>query len=244
VATNINSTNPLYATNPRILVFWEKIYAETRKPGGTGPGDFDDAFLFFSWFSGLLIKILLSHLVAALPRRGVGGFPSALVQNMTRLVFDAPDEAATVMLGHALADCLPPGSVVALSGALGSGKTRLVQAVAEAAGVGPREVVSPTFVLIHEYRGRLPIYHFDVYRLKDEDEFLQLGPEEYFDAGGWTFVEWADRVANFLPPQRLEIHLEPLSVNSRRFEIIAVGEFYRPVVAALSERLRLDGGPE
>ena len=70
-----------------------------------------------------------------------------------------------------------------------------MQAVAEAAGVDPKQVLSPTFVLIHEYRGRLPIYHFDAYRLRDDDEFLQLGPEEYFDGSGWTFVEWADRVA-------------------------------------------------
>jgi len=148
--------------------------------------------------------------------------------------FDAADESATVSFGRALADCLPPRSVVALCGTLGAGKTRLVQAVAEAAGVDPREVLSPTFVLIHEYRGRLPIAHFDAYRLRDDDEFLQLGPEEYFDAEGWTFIEWADRVADCLPRERLEIQIEPTGPTSRRFTIRGLGPRYEPVVAALA----------
>ncbi|HEV3417151.1 MAG TPA: tRNA (adenosine(37)-N6)-threonylcarbamoyltransferase complex ATPase subunit type 1 TsaE [Pirellulales bacterium] len=153
-------------------------------------------------------------------------------------VIDASDEAATVALGKALAECLPQRAVIALVGTLGTGKTRLVQAIAEAAGIDPRDVISPTFVLIHEYRGRLPIYHFDVYRLRDEDEFLQLGPEEYFDREGWTFIEWADRVENCLPPERLEIRIEPTGASSRRFQIIAIGEQYEPVVRELKRRLQ------
>jgi tRNA threonylcarbamoyladenosine biosynthesis protein TsaE len=150
-----------------------------------------------------------------------------------RIIVEAPDEAATVAIGCALAASLPSRSVVALIGPLGAGKTRLVQAVAEAAGIDPREVISPTFVLIHEYQGRLPIYHFDAYRLRDDDEFLRLGPEEYFERDGWTFIEWADRVAGCLPPDRLEIRIEPTGPSSRRFEIAAIGEQYTQVVAAL-----------
>jgi tRNA threonylcarbamoyladenosine biosynthesis protein TsaE len=150
-----------------------------------------------------------------------------------RIIVDASDEAATVALGRALAASLPPRSVVALIGPLGAGKTRLVQAVAEAAGIDPREVISPTFVLIHEYQGRLPIYHFDAYRLRDEEEFLRLGPEEYFEREGWTFIEWADRVANCLPRERLEIHIDPTGASSRRIEFAALGEIYVPVVAAI-----------
>jgi tRNA threonylcarbamoyladenosine biosynthesis protein TsaE len=154
------------------------------------------------------------------------------------IVVETPDEAATVAIGRALAAALPPRSLVALIGPLGAGKTRLVQAVAEAAGVDPRQVISPTFVLIHEYQGRLPIYHFDAYRLRDEDEFLQLGPEEYFDRDGWTFIEWADRVANCLPRERLEIRIEPTGAASRRFEISAIGERY----AVLVDTLRSEEG--
>jgi tRNA threonylcarbamoyladenosine biosynthesis protein TsaE len=152
-------------------------------------------------------------------------------------IFEATDEADTVALGAALAECLPPRAVVALIGALGAGKTRLVQAVAAAAGVDPREVMSPTFVLIHEYQGRLPIYHFDTYRLRDEDEFLQLGPEEYFERPAWTFIEWADRVERCLPRERLEIRIEPIGATSRRFEISAIGEPYQAVIEALRNRL-------
>ncbi len=149
------------------------------------------------------------------------------------LTYHAANEAATEVLGVALAAALPPGAVVALIGTLGAGKTRLVQAIAAAAGVPPGEVVSPTFVLIHEYRGRLPIYHFDAYRLRNEDEFLQLGPEEYFDSAGWSFVEWADKVAHCLPRERLEIRIEPTGPTARRFEISAIGAAYNETLEKL-----------
>src|SRR5207302_9287486 len=118
----------------------------------------------------------------------------------------------------ALARVLLPGTVVALIGPLGAGKTRLVQTVATALGVPAGSVTSPTFVLVNEYAGgRMPIYHFDTYRLKDDDEFLNLGPDEYFDSNGITFVEWADRVTRLLPAERLEITLEPTGETQRRF---------------------------
>lgn len=148
--------------------------------------------------------------------------------------FIAADESATAAFGRTLADQLPPGAVVGLCGPLGAGKTRLVQAVAEAAGVDPRLVLSPTYVLIHEYQGRLPIYHFDAYRLRDEDEFLHLGPEEYFGGAGWTFIEWADRVAVCLPRERLEIHIEPIGATTRKFVVEGCGERYESLIARLS----------
>ncbi len=123
--------------------------------------------------------------------------------------FIAHSERDTERLGAALANALPPGTVIGLIGPLGAGKTRLVQAVATALGVPPGRVTSPTFVLVNEYTGgRMPVYHFDTYRLKDDDEFLNLGPDEYFDSAGLTFVEWADRVAMLLPSDRLEITIE------------------------------------
>ncbi|MEX0613022.1 MAG: tRNA (adenosine(37)-N6)-threonylcarbamoyltransferase complex ATPase subunit type 1 TsaE, partial [Pirellulales bacterium] len=100
------------------------------------------------------------------------------------------------------------------------GKTRLVQAVAAALGVPPGSVTSPTFVLVNEYAGgRTPVYHFDTYRLKDEDEFLALGPDEYFESSGITFVEWADRVAELLPDERLDITLEVTGETTRRISL-------------------------
>ena len=130
--------------------------------------------------------------------------------------FTAQDEHDTKRLGAALAEVLPPGTVVGLIGTLGAGKTRLVQAVAAALGVPPGSVTSPTFVLVNEYAGgRRPVYHFDTYRLKDADEFLALGPDEYFESDGITFVEWADRVAQLLPKERLEIALEVVGETQR-----------------------------
>ncbi len=153
---------------------------------------------------------------------------------MTSFIYHAADESATATLGAALAEVLPAGTTVALCGALGAGKTRLVQAIAEAVGVDRRDVVSPTFVLLHEYHGRRTIYHFDAYRIRDADEFESLGPDEYFEGDGLTLVEWADRVESCLPRERIEIRIETTGPESRRFEVTAVGRRY----AAVVERLR------
>ena len=138
--------------------------------------------------------------------------PTVTVQN----------ERDTERLGAALADALPPGTVVGLIGTLGAGKTRLVQAIATALGMPPGSVTSPTFVLVNEYRGgRMPVFHFDTYRLKDEDEFLALGPDEYFESTGLTFIEWADRVADMLPRERVEIRFEVVDQTIRRITLNA-----------------------
>jgi tRNA threonylcarbamoyladenosine biosynthesis protein TsaE len=147
--------------------------------------------------------------------------------------FIAHSEADTERLGGALASRLPNGCVVALIGTLGAGKTRLVQAIAQASGVDPAMVVSPTFVLVHEYAGTRPVYHFDAYRLKDDDEFLALGPEEYFDGQGITLVEWADRVERCLPDEYVEIRIDVTGPTERAFSVRAVGPSYRAVVDGL-----------
>ncbi|MDO4568834.1 MAG: tRNA (adenosine(37)-N6)-threonylcarbamoyltransferase complex ATPase subunit type 1 TsaE [Planctomycetia bacterium] len=127
-------------------------------------------------------------------------------------------------LGQALESVLPAGTVVALHGTLGAGKTRLVQAVAQATGIPAENVTSPTFVLIQEYlQGRRPLYHFDVYRLKDEAEFWELGPEEYFDSDGLTFIEWAQKVEACLPESYWEIFLTQTGEYSRHVQIRLAG---------------------
>ena len=147
------------------------------------------------------------------------------------------DLAGTERLGQALAQGLPEGSVVALDGPLGAGKTRLVQAIAAACGVDRRDVVSPTFVLVHEYQGRRPIIHIDAYRIRDDDEFLQLGTDEYFRRPNVTLVEWASRVVDCLPSERLEIAIGVLDGNERTFEITARGAAYEKVVEQLRGEL-------
>lgn len=143
-------------------------------------------------------------------------------------------EAETHALGLKLGALLPAGIVVALNGPLGAGKTRLVQAVAKARGIDPRDVVSPTYTLVQEYRGPKPMFHFDAYRLVDDDEFINLGPEEYFSAGGVTIIEWAEKVAACLPRERLEITIRPLAENTREFTFAGFGETAESVVAQLA----------
>lgn len=155
--------------------------------------------------------------------------------------FTAHRESETDQLGKVLASTLPNGSVVALNGTLGAGKTRLVRAIAEASGV-PRETVSsPTFVLIHEYdEGDRPIYHFDTYRLKNEEEFLELGPDDYFDGEGISLIEWADRIAGVLPDQRIEIEILLSDEETREFRIAFHG-FPESLQNSFMENARTEG---
>lgn len=156
---------------------------------------------------------------------------------MPNLNFVAENENDTARLGAALAALLPGGAVVALSGTLGAGKTRLVQAIAGVLGVDRRQVVSPTYVLIQEYQGQKAIYHFDAYRLRDDDEFLALGPDDYFESDGLVLIEWAERVADCLPRERLAIHIEVTGPTQRRFDITALGEKYILLIADLAAKL-------
>ena len=130
---------------------------------------------------------------------------------------ELPDLNATMAFGQELGENLQPGDVVALIGPLGAGKTHLARAIAEGLGIpDSRVVTSPTFALIHEYQGRLPIFHFDVYRLRSPAEFLDLGVTEYFEAGGVCLIEWADRVIECLPDKRIVITLEITGEASRQ----------------------------
>lgn len=117
-------------------------------------------------------------------------------------------EEDTRAFGHGLAEKLRPNTVVALIGDLGTGKTTLTKYIAE--GLGIKETItSPTFTIVYEYHsGRLPLYHFDVYRLENADDLFEIGAEEYFYSGGVSIVEWADQVAEILPDDTLCIFIE------------------------------------
>jgi len=130
------------------------------------------------------------------------------------------NEKEAEKLGMQLADKLSPGSVVALTGDLGVGKTTLTKAIARALGITAL-ITSPTFTIIHEYRdGRLPLYHFDVYRIEDEEELHELGYEEYFYGDGVCVIEWADRIKDFLPDNTTYIHIAyGHEENERIFQI-------------------------
>lgn len=118
------------------------------------------------------------------------------------------DERDTEKFGHALADRLRAGDVVALIGDLGTGKTTLTGYIAE--GLGVKEMItSPTFTIVNEYRsGRLPLFHFDAYRLEGGEDVFQVGVEEYFYMNGVCVIEWADRIAEILPDDTKAIFIE------------------------------------
>ena len=117
-------------------------------------------------------------------------------------------EKETERIGEAIGRAAEPGTVVALIGGLGTGKTTLTKSIARGLGV-TETVTSPTFNIIREYKsGRIPLYHFDVYRIGDPDEMFELGYEEYFYGDGICVVEWADIIGELLPEDAVIIRIE------------------------------------
>jgi tRNA threonylcarbamoyladenosine biosynthesis protein TsaE len=131
------------------------------------------------------------------------------------LAIGIESEDETARLGRAIALLTEPGLVIGLVGPLGAGKTRLARAIAEALEVDPLTISSPTFVLIHEYEGCLPVYHFDAYRLENPRAFEDLGVADYWDKGGICLVEWADRVRGLLPADCWMISFEVAGPTAR-----------------------------
>ena len=126
----------------------------------------------------------------------------------------------TIRIGVKLARKLKKGSVVALIGDLGSGKTVLTKGIAEGLGVkNPRYVNSPTFVIIKEYKGKLPLYHFDLYRLNKSTLLDAESYEEYFYDDGVTVIEWADKIRPLLPKKYIEVKLKVAGEEKRKIEI-------------------------
>lgn len=158
-----------------------------------------------------------------------------------------PDHAETIelhsleetdRLGRRLGKLLFSNSVIAMIGGLGAGKTHLSRAIAEGLDVrNPMAVTSPTFVLIQEYPARLPIFHFDAYRLSSTTDFLELGVYEYYSMGGVCLIEWADRVPGAMPSERLELEITPTGENSRRMELRAFGPAYVSLAKELTTQI-------
>ncbi len=127
---------------------------------------------------------------------------------MGEQIIKIKNEAQTRDFGRKLAASLKPAAVVALVGDLGSGKTTLTKSIAAELGV-QGHITSPTFNIVKEYKtGRLPLYHFDVYRITDPDEMYELGYEEYFYGDGVCIIEWADLIEELLPQDAIRIKIE------------------------------------
>lgn len=121
------------------------------------------------------------------------------------LVLKNSDE--TLKLGEIIGKSINPGSIIALTGDLGAGKTVFVKGIARGLGV-KEEPNSPTFVIMNSYEGRMPLYHFDLYRLSDEDEMIGIGYEEYFYGDGVCAVEWADRIQEIFPDNTIYVEIK------------------------------------
>ncbi|MDE6879801.1 MAG: tRNA (adenosine(37)-N6)-threonylcarbamoyltransferase complex ATPase subunit type 1 TsaE [Oscillospiraceae bacterium] len=134
-------------------------------------------------------------------------------------------EAETEALGQALAECLRPGAVVAYTGGLGAGKTAFTRGLARGLGCAGR-VSSPTFTIVNEYEGALPLFHFDMYRLGGAEDLFDIGWEDYLDRGGVCAVEWSERAAGALPPGTVRVDIRRCEENEswRRIQVEGVEE--------------------
>jgi len=129
------------------------------------------------------------------------------------VVSASPQETHSV--AAELVKALPAGSVVALHGELGSGKTCFVQGMARALNI-TQAVTSPTFTIVGEYAGTLPLYHIDLYRIHDPDELLAIGFEDYLEGDGITAIEWAERAGDLIPPAAVHVHMRALDAPNER----------------------------
>ena len=128
------------------------------------------------------------------------------------------NESETEALGERLAAVLPDGSVVAMYGDLGAGKTAFVRGMARGLGLQAR-VSSPTFTIVNEYLGPRPLIHFDMYRLSGADELFDIGWEDYLSRGAVCAVEWSEKVEDAFFGDEIRVHIEKLSGNERKITI-------------------------
>lgn len=144
-------------------------------------------------------------------------------------------EKETEKLGEKLGTIVKPGTIILLRGDLGTGKTVLTRGIARGLGI-EEPITSPTFTLIHQYQGRLPLYHFDIYRIEDPEEMYDLGYEEFFYGDGITVVEWPERLQWLLPDEYLEIIIERFFLNGqdkRRISVAGKGVQYKKLEGEL-----------
>ncbi|MFN1835046.1 tRNA (adenosine(37)-N6)-threonylcarbamoyltransferase complex ATPase subunit type 1 TsaE [Balneola sp. MJW-20] len=133
--------------------------------------------------------------------------------------FISDSEKQTIDAGRSFSHELGSGDVICLQGELGAGKTHFVKGLASGLGIDPQAVSSPTYTLINEYSGELPLYHFDCYRLKNEAEALDIGIEDYLYGEGISVIEWPQRVSNLIPEDAYIVTLEHVSDTKRKITI-------------------------
>ncbi|MEX0994630.1 MAG: tRNA (adenosine(37)-N6)-threonylcarbamoyltransferase complex ATPase subunit type 1 TsaE [Balneolaceae bacterium] len=133
--------------------------------------------------------------------------------------YESHSEEETLRLAEKIGKQSVAGDVICLSGELGAGKTRFVKGFVRAFGLDPTQVTSPTFTIIQEYSGTLPVYHFDCYRIENVEEVLEIGAEEYFYGDGVSIIEWPEKISAVLPEHAIRIEIEVTGRNSRTIKI-------------------------
>jgi tRNA threonylcarbamoyladenosine biosynthesis protein TsaE len=135
----------------------------------------------------------------------------------------------TKKFGAVLGRLAQEGYIFLLTGDLGSGKTCLTQGIAKGLKIKAK-IISPTFVLVREYYGRIPLFHIDLYRLNNIDEIINLGLEQYLDDKGLSVIEWAEKGLTVFPRENLLIKLSYISINKRNLSIESNGSIYRELI--------------
>ncbi len=150
---------------------------------------------------------------------------SAAKTAKTAYVFLSNSPAATLRLGRRLGEGITGGGVIALVGELGCGKTLFTRGLCAGLGIPEKEVNSPTFAFVNEYRGRFPVYHVDLYRIDDIESGFEIGMLDYLARAetGIIVLEWAEKVLSLLPEDYLQVQFEVLSPQKRRLEFTSFG---------------------
>jgi tRNA threonylcarbamoyladenosine biosynthesis protein TsaE len=144
----------------------------------------------------------------------------------------------TRALGMVLGKIAEPADIITLEGPLGAGKTALTQAIGWGLGIDPKTyITSPTFSLLQEYQGRLPLYHMDLYRLAGEEDIENLGFVEYIYGEGLTVIEWPERLGTLMPSERLHVHLLITGETSRSAQLTTHGRQWQKKVADIVSRI-------
>jgi tRNA threonylcarbamoyladenosine biosynthesis protein TsaE len=147
------------------------------------------------------------------------------------IVIQTRSASETVQIGKTIGKCLLSGDVVALVGELGAGKTQFIKGLASGVGIeDPTHISSPSFTLIHEYSGKIPFYHIDLFRLGREQEAEELGLEDYFQGRGITAIEWADKIPSLLPEELLFVSIAYVDKNIRSLEVAGKGKHFEDLL--------------
>ena len=153
--------------------------------------------------------------------------------NILSVETNSPEE--TEKFANSLASILEPGDVICLDGDLGAGKTAFTRGVARSLGIR-EHITSPTFTIVNEYEGKMPLYHFDVYRIEDSSEMLEIGFDEYIDGNGICVIEWAKNIMDIIPPDHIDVTIKKDYSKDDSYRQIILepkGEKYKSLINSL-----------